>query len=178
MTKTKEQLEEEKKISLSIRIKPLDLDGMSQDDLISKANELWETIVRLETEKYDLEERQKRQDYDVSWDSLILFGQVVKVGEVFFSWRNLKKDKSNTSDKRLWRKDWIQSKWEKWGYSLLFHNEFIFFRALTGKYPVSEHIICIVLADKGSWLWQMADVWETGVRSPVWSDLWPLDLFK
>jgi len=85
MTKTKEQLEEEKKISLSIRIKPLDLDGMSQDDLISKANELWETIVRLETEKYDLEERQKRQDYDVSWDSLILFGQVVKVGEVFFS---------------------------------------------------------------------------------------------
>jgi hypothetical protein len=27
MTKTKEQLEEEKKISLSIRIKPLELDG-------------------------------------------------------------------------------------------------------------------------------------------------------
>jgi len=66
MTKSKEQLEEEKKISLSIRIKPLDLDGMSQDDLASKANELWETIVRLETEKYDLEERQKRQDYDVN----------------------------------------------------------------------------------------------------------------
>ena len=34
--------------------------------LRGKANELWETIVRLETEKYDLEERQKRQDYDVS----------------------------------------------------------------------------------------------------------------
>ena len=66
MTKTKEQLEEEKKISLSIRIKPLDLDGMAHDDLMSKANELWDTIVRLETEKYDLEERQKRQDYDVS----------------------------------------------------------------------------------------------------------------
>jgi hypothetical protein len=29
MTKTKEQLEEEKKISLSIRIKPLELDGKS-----------------------------------------------------------------------------------------------------------------------------------------------------
>ncbi len=27
MTKTREQLEEEKRISLSIRIKPLDLDG-------------------------------------------------------------------------------------------------------------------------------------------------------
>ena len=59
--------EEEKKISLSIRIKPLDLDSMSSDDLVSKANELWDTIVRLETEKYDLEERQKRQDYDVSY---------------------------------------------------------------------------------------------------------------
>ena len=30
MTKTKEQLEEEKKISLSIRIKPLELDGKLQ----------------------------------------------------------------------------------------------------------------------------------------------------
>ena len=66
MTKTKEQLEEEKKISLSIRIKPLDLDAMDGDALQSKAGELWDTIVRLETEKYDLEERQKRQDYDVS----------------------------------------------------------------------------------------------------------------
>ena len=66
MTKTKEQLEEEKKISLSIRIKPLDLDAMDGDMLNNKATELWDTIVRLETEKYDLEERQKRQDYDVS----------------------------------------------------------------------------------------------------------------
>ena len=30
MTKTKEQLEEEKKISLSIRIKPLELDGIKR----------------------------------------------------------------------------------------------------------------------------------------------------
>jgi len=65
MTKTKEQLEEEKKISLSIRIKPLDVDAMDSDQLQSKAKELWETIVRLETEKYDLTERQKRQDYDL-----------------------------------------------------------------------------------------------------------------
>merc|ERR1712130_182960 len=65
MTKTKEQLEEEKKISLSIRIKPLDLDSMNSESLRSKAGDLWETIVRLETEKYDLEERQKRQDYDL-----------------------------------------------------------------------------------------------------------------
>jgi len=65
MTKTKEQLEEEKKISLSIRIKPLELDGMDQESLKGKATELWDCIVRLETEKYDLEERQKRQDYDL-----------------------------------------------------------------------------------------------------------------
>lgn len=64
--KTKEQLEEEKKISLSIRIKPLVLDNLSVDKLRERAQELWECIVKLETEKYDLEERQKRQDYDVS----------------------------------------------------------------------------------------------------------------
>lgn len=64
--KTKEQLEEEKRISLSIRIKPLNIDNLSIDKLRTKAHELWETIVKLETEKYDLEERQKRQDYDVS----------------------------------------------------------------------------------------------------------------
>lgn len=64
--KTKEQLEEEKKISLSIRIKPLAIDNLSIDKLRAKATELWDQIVKLETEKYDLEERQKRQDYDVS----------------------------------------------------------------------------------------------------------------
>ncbi|KAE8744240.1 hypothetical protein FOCC_FOCC009160 [Frankliniella occidentalis] len=63
--KTKEQLEEEKKISLSFRIKPLVLDNMSVDKLQLKASDLWEQIVKLETEKYDLEERQKRQDYDL-----------------------------------------------------------------------------------------------------------------
>merc|ERR1712190_187430 len=65
MTKTKEQLEEEKKISLSIRIKPLDVDAMDSDQLTNKASELWDTIVRLETEKYDLEEKQQRQNYDL-----------------------------------------------------------------------------------------------------------------
>merc|ERR1712048_1541954 len=65
MTKTKEQLEEEKKISLSIRIRPLELDGMDSDDLKSKAKELWDLIVKLETERYDLEERTRRQDYDL-----------------------------------------------------------------------------------------------------------------
>merc|ERR1719223_840035 len=65
MTKTKEQLEEEKKISLSIRIHPLELDGMDIDSLKEKGKDLWELIVKLETEKYDLEERVRRQDYDL-----------------------------------------------------------------------------------------------------------------
>lgn len=63
--KTKEQLEEEKKISLTFRLKPLAIDGLGENILRQKAQELWEAIVKLETEKYDLEERQKRQDYDL-----------------------------------------------------------------------------------------------------------------
>ncbi len=51
----------------SFRIKPLDVDGMSLEALKKKASELWEAIVKLETDKYDLEDRQKRQDYDVSF---------------------------------------------------------------------------------------------------------------
>ena len=38
---------------------------MDSDDLKTKAKELWELIVKLETERYDLEERTRRQDYDV-----------------------------------------------------------------------------------------------------------------
>ncbi|CAB0029733.1 unnamed protein product [Trichogramma brassicae] len=64
--KTKEQLEEEKRISLSIRIKPLpELEYLGMEKLRLKAQELWDQIVKLETEKYDLEEREKRQDYDL-----------------------------------------------------------------------------------------------------------------
>lgn len=69
--KTKEQLEEEKKISLSFRIKPLDIENLGVDKLKTKATELWDAIIKLETEKYDLEERQKRQDYDVGITVLV-----------------------------------------------------------------------------------------------------------
>jgi len=63
--KTKEELLEEKRIALSIRVKPLDIADLGVEGLKSRAVELWENIVRLETEKYDLEERQKRQGYDL-----------------------------------------------------------------------------------------------------------------
>jgi len=63
--KTKEQLAEDKKIALTFRVDPLEIEGMGLDQLKEKANQFWELIVKLETEKYDLEERQKRQDYDL-----------------------------------------------------------------------------------------------------------------
>merc|ERR1719369_17745 len=64
MSKSKEQVEEEMKISLSIRIKPLALGEMDSDELKNKANQIWNTIVGLETDKYDYEQRQLDQDYE------------------------------------------------------------------------------------------------------------------
>merc|ERR1712121_491181 len=64
MSKSKEQVEEEMKISLSIRIKPLQLDAMDSDELRAKANQIWDTIVALETDKYDYEQRHQSQDYE------------------------------------------------------------------------------------------------------------------
>merc|ERR1712107_398633 len=65
LSKTKEQLEEEKKIALSIRIKPLDLDSMDSDDLKAKAEELFKVIVQMETDKYDYEQRKVTQALDL-----------------------------------------------------------------------------------------------------------------
>merc|ERR1711990_453916 len=65
MTKTKEQLEEEKKIALSIRIKPLDLEPLDSDELKGKAEELFKVIIQLETDKYDYEQRKVTQDYEL-----------------------------------------------------------------------------------------------------------------
>jgi len=65
MTKTKEQLEEEKKIALSIRIKPIDLSAMDSDEIKAKANELFNIIVQLETDKYDYEQKRVTQERDL-----------------------------------------------------------------------------------------------------------------
>merc|ERR1712183_21199 len=65
MTKTKEQLEEEKKIALSIRIKPLALEEMDTDDLKAKANELFNIVIQLETDKYDYEQKKVQQERDL-----------------------------------------------------------------------------------------------------------------
>merc|ERR1719486_1060602 len=65
LSKTKEQLEEEKKIALSIRIKPLDLESMDSDDMKTKSEELFKIIVQLETDKYDYEQRKLTQELDL-----------------------------------------------------------------------------------------------------------------
>jgi len=65
LTKTKEQLAEDKKVALELRLKPLELEGCDLTELRKKAADLWDQIVHLESEKYDLEERRKRQDYDL-----------------------------------------------------------------------------------------------------------------
>merc|ERR1711988_1776161 len=65
LSKTKEQLEEEKKIALSIRIKPLQLDAMDSDEMKTKAEELFKIIIQLETDKYDYEQRKLTQELDL-----------------------------------------------------------------------------------------------------------------
>jgi len=65
MSKTKEQLNEEMKMALSIKIKPLELDAMDSDELKHKAEELFNIIVALETDKYDFEQRKVTQDYEL-----------------------------------------------------------------------------------------------------------------
>ncbi|CAA9995417.1 unnamed protein product [Nesidiocoris tenuis] len=91
LSKTKEQIEEEKQAALKVRtvpfkfskcrkirvdciekftpdyqvrIKPLNIDNLDAAKLKEKAIEMWNCIIKLETEKYDLEEKRKRQDYD------------------------------------------------------------------------------------------------------------------
>lgn len=68
--KSKELLAEEKQIALTYRIKPLKIEGLSAGKLKDIAEELWTKIIQLESDKYDLEEKMKRQDYDVSDNDL------------------------------------------------------------------------------------------------------------
>ncbi|ESO86960.1 hypothetical protein LOTGIDRAFT_128132, partial [Lottia gigantea] len=70
--KSREELEEEKRAVLAQRIQPLNMEGMNQDKLLEKARQLHEKLRSLEGDKYDLEQRFKRQQYDVSIDNISL----------------------------------------------------------------------------------------------------------
>merc|ERR1712180_564408 len=64
--KSKEQLAEEKRVALAVRVSPLvGVEEMGESALQEKANEFWKRIVKLKQEKYDLEMRMNRQDYDI-----------------------------------------------------------------------------------------------------------------
>lgn len=65
LSKTREQLEEEQKLALAMRIKPLDLGVMDTYELKEKAMELYNIVVQLETDKYDFEQRKISQDYEL-----------------------------------------------------------------------------------------------------------------
>ncbi|XP_078457717.1 troponin T, fast skeletal muscle isoform X2 [Lampetra planeri] len=61
----KKQTEREKKKKiLADRRKPLNVDHLGEDKLKEKAKELWQWLYDLESEKFDLQEKLKRQKYD------------------------------------------------------------------------------------------------------------------
>ncbi|XP_075766016.1 troponin T, cardiac muscle isoform X3 [Pelodiscus sinensis] len=63
----KKQTEREKKKKiLGERRKPLNIDHLNEEKLKDKAMELWQSIHDLEAEKFDLQEKFKRQKYEIN----------------------------------------------------------------------------------------------------------------
>ncbi|KAJ8382841.1 hypothetical protein SKAU_G00036190 [Synaphobranchus kaupii] len=63
----KKQTEREKKKKiLAERKKALNVDHLNEEKLKDKARELWQWLMELEAEKFDLSEKLKRQKYDVN----------------------------------------------------------------------------------------------------------------
>ncbi|XP_077316854.1 troponin T, fast skeletal muscle isoform X1 [Lithobates pipiens] len=62
----KQTAREQKKKILADRRKPLNVDHMSDDKLRDKAKELWEWLYQLESEKFEMGEKLKKQKYEVT----------------------------------------------------------------------------------------------------------------
>ncbi|XP_029289084.1 troponin T2d, cardiac [Cottoperca gobio] len=63
----KKQTEREKKKKiLADRRKPINIDHLNEEKLKEKANEMWQWLMGLEAEKFDLGEKLKRQKYDIN----------------------------------------------------------------------------------------------------------------
>uniref|UniRef100_A0A3Q1C0C7 Troponin T, slow skeletal muscle n=1 Tax=Amphiprion ocellaris TaxID=80972 RepID=A0A3Q1C0C7_AMPOC len=55
-----------KKKTLSERRKPLAIENLREDGLRERAKEMWEWIYQLESEKFDLTEKMRRQKYEIN----------------------------------------------------------------------------------------------------------------
>nr|XP_033930603.1 troponin T2e, cardiac isoform X5 [Pseudochaenichthys georgianus] len=63
----KKQTEREKKKKiLADRRKPLSIDHLNDEKVKEKANEMWQWLLTLESEKFDLSEKLKKQKYDIN----------------------------------------------------------------------------------------------------------------
>ena len=106
---------------------------LGKEGLKSKAGELWQNILRLETEKYDLEERQKRQGYDVN----ISISKILRILKIIMSYISVTwaSDSSDTTLEVEGCPNGVRCRVRITHYINL---TFIFclLRALTGKYPV------------------------------------------
>uniref|UniRef100_A0A3Q3GQC8 Troponin T, slow skeletal muscle n=1 Tax=Labrus bergylta TaxID=56723 RepID=A0A3Q3GQC8_9LABR len=62
----KQTAREIKKKTLAERRKPLAIENLREDGLRERAKEMWECIYQLESDKFDLTEKMRRQKYEVS----------------------------------------------------------------------------------------------------------------
>ncbi|XP_041746717.2 troponin T, cardiac muscle-like [Coregonus clupeaformis] len=62
----KQNEREKKKKILADRRKPLSIDHLNEDKLKEKANEMWQWMMELEAEKFDLCEKLKKQKYNIN----------------------------------------------------------------------------------------------------------------
>ncbi|CAJ0956726.1 unnamed protein product [Ranitomeya imitator] len=62
----KQTAREQKKKILADRRKPLNVDHMSEDKLREKAKEFWDWLYQLESEKFEMGEKLKKQKYEVT----------------------------------------------------------------------------------------------------------------
>ncbi|XP_040265738.1 troponin T, fast skeletal muscle isoform X2 [Bufo bufo] len=62
----KQTAREQKKKILADRRKPLNVDHMNEDKLRDKAKELWDWLYELESEKFEMGEKLKKQKYEIT----------------------------------------------------------------------------------------------------------------
>ncbi|CAH8847897.1 unnamed protein product [Trichobilharzia szidati] len=58
--------QEERETFLRGKVEPLKLDGLGENDLTAKVKQLYERIRQLEGDKYDWEEKLRRQDFEIN----------------------------------------------------------------------------------------------------------------